>query len=53
MQSTTLLKEHTVSENNESKEIHAQAKSSKATDLIATPPNTGSHLNDASKKGDQ
>lgn len=52
MQSTTLLKEHTVSENNESKEIHAQAKSSKATDLIATPLNTGSHLNDASKKGD-
>lgn len=41
---------HTASENNESKEIHAQAKSSKATNLIATPPNTRINLNNASKK---
>lgn len=53
MQSTTLLKEHTISENNESKETHVQAKSSKATNLIATPPNTRINLNCASKKGDK
>lgn len=46
---TTLLKKHTISENYESRKTHIQAKSTKATNLRATAPNTRSHLNGAFK----